>query len=102
MARLQPTVRSYVENRPRHAGYSFEYLFPADLFPPDSDTHSGLKASVARALLSQMLVIDPTQRISVEEALSHPYINVWYDEGEVNGVSGGGGGGMGDGGGSRE
>lgn len=34
-----------------------------------------------------MLVIDPERRISVDEALLHPYINVWYDEGEVNAVS---------------
>lgn len=31
-----------------------------------------------------MLVIDPERRISVDEALLHPYINVWYDDGEVN------------------
>ncbi|GFQ92264.1 stress-activated protein kinase JNK [Trichonephila clavata] len=31
-----------------------------------------------------MLVIDPEKRISVENALLHPYINVWYDEAEVN------------------
>lgn len=34
-----------------------------------------------------MLVIDPQSRISVDEALLHPYINVWYDEQEVNAVS---------------
>lgn len=44
-------------------------------------------ASQARDLLSHMLVIDPERRISVDEALLHPYINVWYDEGEVNAVS---------------
>lgn len=31
-----------------------------------------------------MLVIDPDQRISVDEALMHHYINVWYDDSEVN------------------
>ncbi|KAL1397287.1 hypothetical protein pipiens_020150, partial [Culex pipiens pipiens] len=31
-----------------------------------------------------MLVIDPDQRISVEQALQHSYINVWYDDREVN------------------
>lgn len=31
-----------------------------------------------------MLVIDPERRISVEDALLHPYINVWYEESEVN------------------
>jgi hypothetical protein len=34
-----------------------------------------------------MLVIDPEKRITTTEALQHPYINVWYDEQEVNGVS---------------
>jgi len=46
-----------------------------------------LTASQARDLLSRMLVIDPEKRISVDDALLHPYINVWYDEGEVNAVS---------------
>lgn len=85
MMRLQPTVRNYVENRPRHPGYTFEKLFPDVLFPAESTEHPGLRASVARDLLSKMLVIDPEKRISVDEALRHPYINVWYDESEVNG-----------------
>ena len=46
MKRLQPTVRNYVENRPRYAGYPFEKLFPDVLFPPDSSEHSGLKVSI--------------------------------------------------------
>ena len=37
----------------------------------------------ARDLLCKMLVIDPDKRINVDEALMHPYINVWYDESEV-------------------
>uniref|UniRef100_A0A672IUL1 Stress-activated protein kinase JNK n=1 Tax=Salarias fasciatus TaxID=181472 RepID=A0A672IUL1_SALFA len=40
-------------------------------------------ASQARDLLSKMLVIDASKRISVDEALQHPYINVWYDLTEV-------------------
>ncbi|KAI1894302.1 hypothetical protein AGOR_G00114420 [Albula goreensis] len=36
-----------------------------------------------RDLLSKMLVIDASKRISVDEALQHPYINVWYDPTEV-------------------
>ena len=44
-------------------------------------------ASQARDLLSRMLVIDQEDRINVDEALMHPYINVWYDESEVNAVS---------------
>jgi len=30
-----------------------------------------------------MLVIDPKNRITVEEALKHPYVNLWYDKSEV-------------------
>ncbi|XP_060943476.1 mitogen-activated protein kinase 8 isoform X3 [Limanda limanda] len=52
------------------------------LFPADSD-HNKLKASQARDLLSKMLVIDSSKRITVDEALQHPYINVWYDPAEV-------------------
>lgn len=33
-----------------------------------------------------MLVIDASKRISVDEALQHPYINVWYDPSEVEAV----------------
>uniref|UniRef100_A0ABI7YLV8 Stress-activated protein kinase JNK n=4 Tax=Felidae TaxID=9681 RepID=A0ABI7YLV8_FELCA len=40
-------------------------------------------ANQARDLLSNMLVIDPDKRISVDEALRHPYITVWYDPAEA-------------------
>uniref|UniRef100_A0A8C5D0U9 Stress-activated protein kinase JNK n=1 Tax=Gadus morhua TaxID=8049 RepID=A0A8C5D0U9_GADMO len=82
MKKLQPTVRNYVENRPKYAGLTFPKLFPDCLFPADSE-HNKLKASQARDLLSKMLIIDPSKRISVDEALQHPYINVWYDPAEV-------------------
>uniref|UniRef100_A0A3B1ILQ1 Stress-activated protein kinase JNK n=1 Tax=Astyanax mexicanus TaxID=7994 RepID=A0A3B1ILQ1_ASTMX len=86
MKKLQPTVRNYVENRPKYAGLTFPKLFPDCLFPADSE-HNKLKASQARDLLSKMLIIDPAKRISVDEALQHPYINVWYDPSEVEAVS---------------
>uniref|UniRef100_A0A669D6U2 Stress-activated protein kinase JNK n=1 Tax=Oreochromis niloticus TaxID=8128 RepID=A0A669D6U2_ORENI len=82
LMKLNQSVRTYVENRPRYAGYSFEKLFPDVLFPANSE-HNKLKASQARDLLSKMLVIDASKRISVDEALQHPYINVWYDPTEV-------------------
>ncbi|KAF0292512.1 Stress-activated protein kinase JNK [Amphibalanus amphitrite] len=84
MERLLPTVRNYVENRPRHPGYSFERLFPDMLFPDDNSENGRTKPAQARDLLSKMLVIDPERRISVEEALRHPYISVWYEDQEVN------------------
>uniref|UniRef100_A0A8C7I727 Stress-activated protein kinase JNK n=1 Tax=Oncorhynchus kisutch TaxID=8019 RepID=A0A8C7I727_ONCKI len=82
MKKLQPTVRNYVENRPKYTGLTFPKLFPDCLFPADSE-HNKLKASQARDLLCKMLIIDPAKRIQVDEALQHPYINVWYDPAEV-------------------
>lgn len=84
MSRLQPTVRKYVENRPFQAGYSFETLFPDAMFSEQSLTQCDLNSTQARDLLSKMLVIDPEKRISVEDALSHPFVRVWHDDSEVN------------------
>lgn len=61
---------------------AFFNLFSSFLF---SSVHT--TASQARDLLSKMLIIDPAKRISVDEALQHPYINVWYDPAEVEAVS---------------
>lgn len=76
---MQPSVRSYVRARPDHKGHSINKLFPDELFPDDSSTNPRLRASQARDLLAQMLVVDPAGRITVDKALQHPYINVWYE-----------------------
>ena len=34
-----------------------------------------------------MLKIVPKDRITVEQALHHPYVNIWYDPSEVDAVS---------------
>ena len=36
MARLQPTIRNYVERLSQYPGYSFEELFPDECFPPNN------------------------------------------------------------------
>lgn len=79
--------RNYVENRPKFSGHTSEQLFPDVLFPTPSKDHETLNAAMARDLLDRMLVIDPRKRISVDDAINHPYIRVWFDEEEVNGVS---------------
>ncbi|XP_022643864.1 stress-activated protein kinase JNK-like isoform X2 [Varroa destructor] len=82
--RLQNSVLTYVQSRPYCQGYSFDRLFTNSFFADDSP--EGLeRANQARDLLSKMLVIDPERRISVDDALQHPYIKVWYDHAEVNG-----------------
>uniref|UniRef100_A0A8C9SP42 Stress-activated protein kinase JNK n=1 Tax=Scleropages formosus TaxID=113540 RepID=A0A8C9SP42_SCLFO len=83
MSRLMETVRNYVMNKPQYPGVSFTELFPDWAFPSDSE-HDKLKTNQARDLLSKMLVIDPERRISVQEALNHPYIHVWYDPAEAD------------------
>ncbi|CAD6194874.1 unnamed protein product [Caenorhabditis auriculariae] len=82
LERLQPTVRNYVENRPRYQSTPFEVLFSDNMFPPSADS-ARLTAAQARDLLCRMLVVDPERRITVDDALRHPYVNVWFDEAEV-------------------
>ncbi|KAK6747302.1 hypothetical protein RB195_000481 [Necator americanus] len=83
LARLQTTVRNYVENRQKYQPVPFETLFADNMFPPGAD-NARLTAAKARDLLSRMLVIDPEKRISVDDALAHEYVNVWYDASEVH------------------
>lgn len=45
--------------------------------------HNKCKTSQARNLYSKMLVIHVSQRISLDEALLHPFINIWYDPSEA-------------------
>ena len=44
-------------------------------------------AKQAKDLMKKMLEIDPEKRISVENALRHPYVNIWFDPSEVHAVS---------------
>ncbi|KNC30786.1 Stress-activated protein kinase JNK [Lucilia cuprina] len=85
LAKLSPNVSNYLKTLPTYQGYTFESLFPDDLFERFNETseENRLKTKQARDLLSRMLKIDPDERISVAEALCHNYINVWYDEKEV-------------------
>lgn len=46
-----------------------------------------LTAIDARDFLTKVLVVDPSKRYSVDQALQHPYVHIWYDKGEVLGVS---------------
>lgn len=57
MRRLQPTVRNYVENRPRYSGYSFDRLFPDVLFPSDSSEHNKLKGKIIFTQLEYLVLL---------------------------------------------
>ena len=43
-----------------------------------------ISAEKARDLLTHMLAINPNERYTVGQCLSHPYVKVWFTEEEVN------------------
>lgn len=47
---------------------------------PSFDEVFGAHSPEARDLLKKMLQIDPTKRISIDEALRHPYFSTYEDE----------------------
>lgn len=61
-----PRAQEYVRNLPYMPKKTFPSLFPQA--NPD-----------ALDLLDKMLAFDPTSRISVEQALEHPYLQIWHD-----------------------
>lgn len=61
-----PRAQDYVRNLPYMAKIPFSSLFR--LANPD-----------ALDLLDRMLAFDPSERISVEEALEHRYLHIWHD-----------------------
>ncbi|RKF83106.1 Mitogen-activated protein kinase spm1 [Golovinomyces cichoracearum] len=61
-----PRAQEYVRNLPYMAKRPFSQIFPNA--NPD-----------ALDLLNKMLAFDPSSRISVEDALEHPYLHIWHD-----------------------
>lgn len=61
-----PRAQEYVRNLPFMPKKPFPSLFPNA--NPD-----------ALDLLDKMLAFDPSSRISVEQALEHPYLHIWHD-----------------------
>jgi len=61
-----PRAQEYVRNLPFMQKMSFQALFRNA--NPD-----------ALDLLDKMLAFDPSQRISVEQALEHRYLHIWHD-----------------------
>ncbi|XP_050077889.1 stress-activated protein kinase JNK-like [Anopheles maculipalpis] len=85
IARTTTGTQRYISNQPIVQGRPFEELFPDEVFDlAVSINHPQLTNDSARDFLRRMLAFDPMERISVEEALDHPYIHVWYYEEDVN------------------
>jgi c-Jun N-terminal kinase len=83
--KLQPTVKNYVENRPYCAPRPWNTVFPSSIFP--AVVESRLTASMARDLISKMLIVDPNYRITINDAIRHPYVYLWFDRNEVEGTA---------------
>ncbi|XP_049282716.1 stress-activated protein kinase JNK-like isoform X1 [Anopheles funestus] len=84
IARTTPGTQRYISNQPPVAGRAFDELFPDAVFDTVVSNHPQLTNDAARDFLRRMLAFDPMERISVDEALEHPYIRVWYYEEDVN------------------
>ena len=86
ISRMGPAVRSLVLSLPCEAGKPLESLFPdCTLFNSSSEAH--FQPASARDLLSKMLVFDPANRISVQEALDHPFVSSFRCHEDVHAVS---------------
>uniref|UniRef100_A0A2M4BQ81 Stress-activated protein kinase JNK n=2 Tax=Anopheles marajoara TaxID=58244 RepID=A0A2M4BQ81_9DIPT len=80
IARTTPGTQRYIQNQPPVPGIPFEHLFPDSVFDRSTSNHPQLTNEYARDFLRRMLAFDPLERCTVDEALRHPYINVWYYE----------------------
>uniref|UniRef100_A0A914P611 mitogen-activated protein kinase n=1 Tax=Panagrolaimus davidi TaxID=227884 RepID=A0A914P611_9BILA len=78
-----PSINAMVRSFPIFPPKAWENLFPDSLFFLDRRSNN-FTASNARDLISKMLVIDPNYRISIQDALKHPYVRLWRKEEEVN------------------
>ncbi len=97
-SRLDPSAKLYVRSRPVRSPVAIEQILPDERFLADTERPPHLtgeerrveqrsfaiSAANARSFVQRMLVIDPEQRMSVDEALTHPYVAHWWTEAEVN------------------
>ncbi|CAG8553267.1 8644_t:CDS:10 [Ambispora gerdemannii] len=61
-----PRAQEYIRNLPYMRKKPFQELFPN-------------ANPLAIDLMERLLAFDPSQRITVEQALEHPYLSVWHD-----------------------
>uniref|UniRef100_A0A8R1Y0I0 Stress-activated protein kinase JNK n=1 Tax=Onchocerca volvulus TaxID=6282 RepID=A0A8R1Y0I0_ONCVO len=82
--KLEQHTRNFVQSKGHNDPLPLEEIFPDECFVGSYSKAPQLCASVARDLLSKMLQIDPEKRISIDEAVSHPYVNLWFRDEEWN------------------
>lgn len=79
-------ARKYVESQPLCQTVPFETLYPhadpkgrPELVSKHVQAMLIIHAHVALDLLRAMLTFNPDQRVTVEQALAHPYLEQYYD-----------------------
>jgi mitogen-activated protein kinase 7 len=70
-------AQEYVRNLPFMPKIPFNHIFPNA--NPQGIRSCNRETDVALDLLEQLLAFDPARRITVEEALEHPYLGIWHD-----------------------
>ncbi|EFP01339.1 CRE-KGB-1 protein [Caenorhabditis remanei] len=82
---LGQSAAMYVRSLRRSSPKSLAEIVPDSNFLPETENpRVNLTSTSARDLLANMLKINPDERYSVEDALNHPYVRLWFKEEEVN------------------
>ncbi|CAO4375991.1 unnamed protein product [Caenorhabditis nigoni] len=82
---LGQSAAMYVRSLRRANPKPLSEIVPDSNFLPETENpRVNLTATAARDLLANMLKINPDERFSVEDALNHPYVRLWFKDEEVN------------------
>uniref|UniRef100_A0A914C4V0 Protein kinase domain-containing protein n=1 Tax=Acrobeloides nanus TaxID=290746 RepID=A0A914C4V0_9BILA len=84
---LPEGIKNFVEQSQKYEPKSWSDIFPDSLFPQEKTRREYLlpmcNSNAARDLLSKLLVIDPVNRFSYNQALEHPYVRWQQGPGEL-------------------
>lgn len=82
---LGQSAAMYVRSLRRANPKPLAEIVPDSNFLPETENpRVNLTSTAARDLLANMLKINPDERFSVEDAINHPYVRLWFKEDEVN------------------
>ncbi|TKR89523.1 hypothetical protein L596_013615 [Steinernema carpocapsae] len=80
--RLKGKARDYAMNTGPDSRRTWDQIFPDQFSYPEDQEPVTLPN--AKNFISRVLNIDPSDRITVRDALQHSYVNCWHDNSEVN------------------
>ncbi|CAD6196885.1 unnamed protein product [Caenorhabditis auriculariae] len=88
ISQLGQSAALYVRSLREAVARPLEEVVPNEHFLTETENpRANLTAHYARDLIARMLKINHLERCSVEEALNHPYVKLWFKEEEVNAPS---------------